>query len=267
MPIPVDDEFLRLAEKHGRKSFDDLPDRDFAMGLMPHINFADQLSAIKEMIDALNREEALQEARITALKEALDKGSGGNFARLHEDYAFECNRSVYADAARSIAVSSLLASFLESALASIFRTVGEKLDADKSTPDHPRFRNGADGSRLHRWNCQKFFDGGRSKSDLVRGVQQLAEVTGFPLPMAHVPAFKALFEYRNYMLHNGMEWGEEARAEFSRLITEWPSEWFSVATSDGQPWVYYMTKPLMVSCLAFSDEVIDAAGRYFRGNH
>jgi hypothetical protein len=54
---------------------------------------------------------------------------------------------------------------------------------------------------------------------------------------------EALFEYRNYMFHNGFEWPQARCAQFAARIDKsgW-QDWFSTFTRGGEPWIFYMTE-------------------------
>lgn len=77
---------------------------------------------------------------------------------------------------------------------------------------------------------------------------------------------KALFGYRNKMFHHGFEWPIDARAKFANFIQtqKIPEHWFRAATSDGEPWIYYMTEACISECLSAVGEIIEAFGSFAR---
>jgi hypothetical protein len=52
------------------------------------------------------------------------------------------------------------------------------------------------------------------------------------------------------MFHQGFEWSESERAKFAKATAAWPAEWFSQATSGGEPWVFYLTDVFVDHVLA-----------------
>ena len=95
-----------------------------------------------------------------------------------------------------------------------------------------------------RWNCRVYYRGQQERSDnLVGGIMQLSAAVGLALPTDCKATLEALFEYRNKMLHCGFEWPFEDRNKFYQRIKDanWPERWFSKASSDYKPWVFYMT--------------------------
>ena len=103
---------------------------------------------------------------------------------------------------------------------------------------------------------------GRTSKDLVSGIMQLADATGLSarLPRDLQATLSALFAYRNKMFHLGFEWPLDERLNFAKRITNeaWPNDWFAKATSDGKPWVFYLSKVFIEHCLATIEKVLDA---------
>lgn len=92
------------------------------------------------------------------------------------------------------------------------------------------------GSRL----LQSHFDR-TGRTNIAEGIPDLADAIGLgaELPADLPPTLAALFRYRNSMFHQSFEWSESERAKFAKATAAWPAEWFSHATSGGEPWVFY----------------------------
>ncbi len=75
-----------------------------------------------------------------------------------------------------------------------------------------------------------------------------------------------VFGYRNKMFHHGFEWPADERSKFAKLILSenWPDSWFKAATSDGNPWIYYMTETYISDCVSVTEQIIEAIGRFAR---
>ena len=68
------------------------------------------------------------------------------------------------------------------------------------------------------------------------------------------------------MFHNGFEWSLNEREKFGERIRRkgWPHDWFSTATRDDKPWIFYLSEQYIEHCLEMFDEVLDAVGGFIR---
>ena len=134
--------------------------------------------------------------------------------------------SCYQDAAHSMAAVGMIAPLIESAFRAAFRSMGNEL---------PR-RN------------------------LVKEIVKRVEDVGMKeyLPPDLEPTLSALFEYRNKMFHGGFEWSTDELEKFERVLEagRWPPDWFSKATIDDKPWMFYMTSAFVDYCLEMAEGVI-----------
>lgn len=243
-----------------------LSDRDYAHFALPHIDLDAQLRAIRSL---LSRNRTADEALTKEIQELGDRArtaTGANSWRLVDDHVDLMHGSVYHDAANSMAAVGMLAPMIESVFVGTFKAIGRQgwpLNGDKRLK-----RAGADHERF--WDPQVYFPKGKAKprTDLVLGIDQLLDATGMTgfMPEDYQAVIKALFAYRNRMLHSGFEWPRAARREFADFIAQegWPEAWFSQATSGGKPWVFYMSEALIERCFAVLDAALDSAGRYIR---
>jgi hypothetical protein len=99
-------------------------------------------------------------------------------------------------------------------------------------------------------------------------IMAMAEETGLAanLPIDLKSTLTALFAYRNKILHLGFEWPDGDRKAFADRIPKegWPADWFSQATSDGEPWMFYVTDAFVDHCLATVDQILDGLGAFVR---
>lgn len=95
---------------------------------------------------------------------------------------------------------------------------------------------------------------------------QLSEATGLSqfLPNDLENVMKVLFSYRNKMFHRGFEWPVDERLHFwDRIKKEkWPSTWLEAATTNGQPWVVYLSKAFIWHCIETIEKVIVSFGEF-----
>ena len=134
--------------------------------------------------------------------------------------------SCYQDAAHSMAAVGMIAPLIESAFRAVFRSFGNEL---------PR-------------------------GDLAKSIIRRVEKVGMKeyMPADLEPTLSALFAYRNKMFHGGFEWSLEELKGFERLLDEnrSPPDWFSRATSGGEPWMFYMTSDFVDHCLELAEAII-----------
>lgn len=119
----------------------------------------------------------------------------------------------------------------------------------------------------NRWDCQYASSNPKNKH-VVAGIVELAEVTGLAanLPIDLKSTLTALFAYRNKLFHLGFEWPGRDREAFAKRISNegWPADWFSQATSGGEPWRFYVTDTFIDHCLATVEQILDGLGAFVR---
>jgi len=128
---------------------------------------------------------------------------------------------------------------------------------------HPRW----EWSTEHQWDCHYFHaQNGRPKKELVKGILELADAIGLSpyLPTTLQLTLQALFEYRNKMFHHGFEWPTSVRKAFNNRRTIWPEDWFSVASSGHEPWIFYLTDTFITHCLTTIDDTVSGIGTFAR---
>ncbi len=70
------------------------------------------------------------------------------------------------------------------------------------------------------------------------------------------------------MFHLGFEWPDTERNAFERRIAAdgWPQDWFAQASSDGKPWVFYLSDTFVQHCLTMVDQIFAGLGAFVRQN-
>ena len=59
--------------------------------------------------------------------------------------------------------------------------------------------------------------------------------------------------------HFGFEWPTKELEHFEKQVetSGWPGDWFSVATSDERPWMFYMSPEFIDHCLELVEKVVE----------
>src|SRR5260370_42156301 len=109
---------------------------------------------------------------------------------------------------------------------------------------------------------------GEVTESLVSGILQLAKVVDLKrhLPDGLPKMLEALFDYRNFMFHNGFEWPEERCKEFAAHIEQrcWQA-WFSNSSHGDEPWIFFMTDEFINHCFDMIHKLLDGFGAYCKG--
>lgn len=217
-----------------------------------------QLAAIRSLLRRnADADEAL-EAEIRQLEDHA-KTLEGVWNEAAVDNSIDLmHQSVYQDATHSLAAVGMLAPFIETIFSECFGAIGQSFSGGGPMPSR-HIRWTAPAGKM--WDCHYLKTRKTCEKNLVEGIMQLSAATDLSqyLPADLKLSLTALYEYRNKMFHNGLEWPTRVRTAFQKRITEakWPPEWFSRATSGGEPWVFYMSQQLIDHCLQISESVLD----------
>ncbi|MDA3873416.1 MAG: hypothetical protein PF795_05605 [Kiritimatiellae bacterium] len=171
------------------------------------------------------------------------------------------HQSVFHDAAKSMSALGVLAPFIESLFHEAFQTIASYFEPHHRIK-HTRFERHAED----QWDCHYVWTKGRRRPDLVKGITQLAEAVDMDrfLPTDYDRLLSALFAFRNKTFHYGFEWPVRERTRFAqRIIDEgWEEEWFDKATTNEEPWIFYMSEQIIRDCNHMIDGVLDGFGNY-----
>ena len=248
------------------------PERDIALAAtLPELDYASQLIAIRDLLDRQRNAEAehttkIKKAEHHARNPLRTRNPDPSIAALEEDFRQQhwidqLHYSIYQDAAHSMAAVGLLSPFLESFFFQSFRLIGREMMSESSVPsDHERWQHAAGD----QWDCHFVWKNGRRIRSLVDGIIQLVDAVRMK---NHMPddlqrTLSALFAYRNKMFHCGLEWPLTERKRFEQELSRWPEDWFSIATSGDDPWVFYMSAAFVAHCLDRAEQIIAGIGRF-----
>ena len=193
---------------------------------LEEFNYDAQLVAIHGLLHRQVRAEQELSDRIKKADEVARRTRGRANDDAVDVWVELAEMSCYQDAAHSMAAVGMIAPLIESAFRAVFRAIGNEL------PPGNLVRN------------------------IIKGVDEVGMKEYLPADLE--PTLSALFTYRNRMFHGGFEWPSEELKKFERLLGEkrWPTDWFSGATSDGEPWMFYMTSSFVDHCLETVEEII-----------
>lgn len=236
----------------------ELEDIDFAGLFLPEIDYASQLRAIRDLLDHHAQEERLASERIRRI--AATEPMRQQFV---DDLADELHASVYQDAAHSMAAVGMLAPLIETIFRTAFVNIGELYD---STPSWVSIHARLKGNGKKRWDCGLVLRDGSWDRGIVEGIRELSDAVDLTsrLPAEFWLRLEALIAYRNNMFHYGFEWPVRFRERFWKQVER--SGYFSVATTDGRPWVVYMSAAFIKELLLDVERILSAIGALARAH-
>ena len=242
---------------------DALKDRDYLFTLDLDFNPESQLVAIHRLLHRNKEADQELEGEIRQSEERAKKVQD-IFNDYEVDYGVDLmHSSVYQGATHSLAAVGMIAPFLETVFSQCFSAIGNQFFGSRPMPNrHSRWK----GSPTRIWDCRYYTSrSGQFQEGRVEGIMQLADASGLRtlLPSDIKVTLTALFEYRNKMFHHGLEWPTAVRQKFQARIVAaaWPADWFSSATTDGMPWMFYMSQGFIDHCINTADKILEAFSR------
>jgi len=224
-----------------------------------------QLLAIRGLLSRNRNADKSISDEIKELKERTCYLKGLAADRAVDEWVDQIYYSTYQDAAHSMSAVGALAPFYETIFFQSFKGIGKRFySAKKHYKIHDRWNAAQD----IQWDCHYVIANGRIHKDIVKGIFQLSDAVGlserFPSDLKAV--LPALFTYRNSMFHHGFEWPVEERERFAKRIQNegWPKDWFSVATHNDNPWIFFMSDNFIQHCDKTIELVLDAIGCFVR---
>ena len=190
-------------------------------------DYRSQLFAIRSLLSRQDQADRELEDRIEqAGKMAVQTLSGAN-EHWVEEWVDRVHSSVYQDVAHIMAAASMIAPFVESVFKRAFRRMGKEWPRRQDTTE----------------TIMKYVD----ELDMKDYMPDDLKVT-----------LQAVTEYRNKLFHFGFEWPLEERKRFEirRHESGWPSDWFDKATTDSEPWMFYMTPKFIDHCVDMAEQVM-----------
>lgn len=228
-------------------------------------DFDAQLLAIKSLVTRNRQADAALAQAIVALNEESLGAFEEDAQHLADVYVDHCQESIFQHAAHSMSAVGMIAPFLESLFVVIFRGLRERVPLGTATGCNSVRSKAADENF---WNPHLVFGDGKSRTDIVAGIDQLSDSIGLTanLPAGYLKTLRALFAYRNKMFHNGFEWPVGERRAFEKLMIDekWPGGWFAKSEHGSDPWIFYMSDDFVDCCLKLIDEMLEGVGAFFR---
>lgn len=237
-------------------------DEDASVALIKNLDLDIQRTAILEIVNKiwpLGKREQLK--RYSVDEEIIHPRFTLNISADEMIYSYYY--SVYFNAACSMAIVGILVPTIEAMFYELFNNIGELIGDKLCTACNNRINI---SRKEIVWDCHYSVTNGKAKKNIVEGIFQLAETTGFHeyLPNDYKQVIVAMFGYRNITFHNGFEWSDKCIEKFGKNI--WVNEWFDCSKKNDRPWIYCLSPMMVERSLILFDEIEIAAGSYYKNN-
>ena len=237
----------------------EVSNRELACLVLKELDYESQLNAIS---DLLGRNNAADSGLTSAIGETDSFARSTGSEQAVNEWVDLVHASTYQSAAHSMAAVGMLVPLIESLFYQGFQGIRTRYYEERTVPSgHAR----SDLPPEKFWDCHKVEKG---RGGVVLGILGLAEAIGFAphLPRDSQRLLTALYGYRNKMFHFGLEWPIEERRKFAKRISDegW-DDWFPRATTDHEPWIFFMTDSFISDCLTLVHQLLDGFGAYCRG--
>ena len=253
------EEYLGYMCDHAGVGLEAITDQDIGEGVLEP-DFQSQLLAIRIILERNHEAEEKVSVEIKKL-EAEIRERGGN-SWMVDHWVSKLHSSTFLDATHSMAAIGLIAPLMESLFDRVFRYLEHEVGQSYSVESgHERWQLD------DRWDHRLVWKRGHQSRNIAKGIVQLAEAIDLKehLPDDLERTLSILFAYRNKMFHCGLEWPDEELENFANLIGSngW-ADCFTRAESDGDPWIFYMSREFIGHCLDTVDRIIEGIGARVR---
>jgi hypothetical protein len=244
----------------------ELEPRDYLYALkLLDFDVDSQLIAVRGLLHRNRKADEEQAKEIKDIEEHTRHLKGLSAEWAADQWVDELHHSTYQSVAHSISAVGLLAPLIETIFHQCFLGIGNEF----YPRSHPIKQHGrSTAAHAVRWDCHFLITAKRPRKNLVGGILQLAEAVELltRLPSELAPTLSALFAYRNNMFHHGFEWPVEERQRFAKRVADghWPADWFLLATTDNEPWIFCLTDKFIEHCLTTIHQTLDATGLFVR---
>lgn len=246
----------------------EMSDRDMACAVLPDLDYEAQMVAISDVLRHHGEVDTRTTAQIREVEDFARKSTGLRNERAVDEWLGLLHSSTYQGAAHSMAALGMLAPLIESLFYQAFQGIRTQYYGLNVIP------TGSARSGMVKaedfWDCHLLFNPkvkSKKQKELVLGIMELAEAIALTphLPGDLFSILKALFRYRNKMFHFGFEWPSRECANFAKdIAAEGWDAWFSSATRDRVPFIFYMTDELITLSFDLVHRLLEGFGAYCR---
>lgn len=216
--------------------------RDYLHAFLHPINWDMQLIAVHGTFSRNAKASKDTADLIKKTYAEVDAYNGPHHYHYIDEYNYLLEMSAYENSAISMSSISVIAPMLESIFSQFFLRLGKEFEEHSMPlPQHHRWElsEGCPG----RWSVKCHYKDGETCEDVISGISQLIKATGASAYLSKPIRrwVEAMFHYRNFMLHGGLEWSMERREAFAKLMSDKKyDDLFKAGSIGGEPWMFYI---------------------------
>lgn len=190
-----------------------------------------QLNTIRGLLGILRQHLKEVESKISELESLAARTRGSANYHAVEEWVFHMHLSTYQEAANSLVAVGMLSPFVEAIFTQYFES------------------------------CSNALPKGNLVDNIVKKINQTGMTDYMPSDLDRT--LRALFEYRNKMLHFGLEWPVAELRRFKRKVesSNWDS-WFDYSTTNDEPTMFHMSSEFVSHCLNTIEKIIDGMAKF-----
>lgn len=274
--------FIEALQKRSEKKLQIEPDSYFTPNYDPYM----QLGGIRQFINCLRMESAGNYSTIEVSKHT------GRYQSEHggDAWADDCAEAMYFEATISGAIVASLAQYIEGFFSyefyrvsknspqslqansrrynSIFAWIERDLERKEGKQLGKKPSAHAKTSKLkidkkaskHFWDPHWYIqEDGKQKGNIANGIVELCKLFKLNrnLPENFELLLTAIFQYRNYVMHNGVEWESDKIRKFKQIDDGLAFNAFEWSKRNGEEYIAFISDDLINSALHFCDACLE----------
>ena len=243
-----------------------MDDRDMACVILPDLDYEAQLLAIEDLLRRHKKDDDQTAAQIKEVEEFARRTTGLRNEHAVDEWIDLLHGSTYQGAAHSMAAIGMIGPLIESLFYQAFQGIRAVYYGVNVIPPGSARSAIRDADKF--WDCHLVYNPKQKRkyqTDLVLGIIELAGIVSLKEHISEdlLSMLPALYRYRNKMFHFGFEWpGRECEAFAGEIAKAGWQHWFSTATRDNVPFIFYMTEEFVQESLGAVHELLNGFGAY-----
>ncbi|CAB9495352.1 hypothetical protein [Alteromonas macleodii] len=274
--------FIEALQKRSENKMQIVPDSYFSPNYDPHM----QLGGIRQFINCLRMESAGNYSTIEVSKHTgrYESYRGG------DAWADDCAEAIYFDATISGAIVASLAQYIEGLFTYEFNRISKnspqllqvdsrryqvisiwvKRDLEqkklKKQDKKPSAHVNISKVNIEKTTAKYFWDphwyiqkDEKQKGNIANGIVELCKLFKLDryLPEDFELLLTAIFQYRNYVMHNGVEWDSDKIRKFKQVDDGLAFDAFEWSKRNGEEYIAFISDELVNKAIQFCDACLE----------
>lgn len=274
--------FIEALQKRSENKMQIVPDSYFSPNYDPHM----QLGGIRQFINCLKMESA---GNYSTIKVSKHTGRYESY-RGGDAWADDCAEAMYFDATISGAIVASLAQYIEGLFTYEFNRISKnspqllqvdsrryqvisiwvKRDLEqkklKKQDKKPSAHVNISKVNIEKTTAKYFWDphwyiqkDEKQKGNIANGIVELCKLFKLDryLPEDFELLLTAIFQYRNYVMHNGVEWDSDKIRKFKQVDDGLAFDAFEWSKRNGEEYIAFISDELINKAIQFCDACLE----------